>query len=36
MAGHDPAIHDFLLLREDVDARDKPGHDERQTHCNGE
>jgi NitT/TauT family transport system ATP-binding protein len=29
MAGLDPAIHVFLLLcRQDVDARDKPGHDE--------
>jgi hypothetical protein len=30
MAGLDPAIHDFLQQRvkEDVDARDKPGHDE--------
>jgi len=29
MAGLDPAIHAFLALRaKDVDARDKPGHDE--------
>jgi pimeloyl-ACP methyl ester carboxylesterase len=29
MAGLDPAIHALLLLgREDVDARDEPGHDE--------
>ncbi|WP_154070836.1 MULTISPECIES: hypothetical protein [Bradyrhizobium] len=28
MAGLDPAIHDFLC-RQDVDARDKPGHDEK-------
>jgi hypothetical protein len=27
MAGLDPAIHDFLSCQ-DVDARDKPGHDE--------
>src|SRR5438876_2483267 len=27
MAGLDPAIHD-LLGRQDVDARDKPGHDD--------
>jgi hypothetical protein len=31
MAGLDPAIHAFFLLSvcEDVDARDKRGHDER-------
>jgi hypothetical protein len=30
MAGLVPAIHVFdLTRREDVDARDKPGHDER-------
>ncbi len=31
MAGFIPAIHVFLLERnsEDVDGRDKPGHDER-------
>jgi hypothetical protein len=29
MAGLVPAIHDFfLVLSQDVDARDKPGHDE--------
>jgi hypothetical protein len=31
MAGLVPAIHEFLLYRsqkEDVDGRDKPGHDE--------
>jgi hypothetical protein len=29
MAGLVPAIHVFLLrLHQDVDARDKPGHDE--------
>jgi hypothetical protein len=29
MAGLDPAIHVFLFAtaKEDVDARDKPGHD---------
>jgi len=27
MAGLVPAIHDFLC-RQDVDARDKPGHDD--------
>ena len=27
MAGLDPAIHAFLLRPENVDARDKPGHD---------
>jgi hypothetical protein len=30
MAGLDPAIHVFLGAK-DVDARDKPGHDERET-----
>jgi hypothetical protein len=29
MAGLDPAIHDLLRATKDVDARDKPGHDER-------
>jgi hypothetical protein len=28
MAGLVPAIHVFVAEREDVDARDKPGHDE--------
>jgi hypothetical protein len=29
MAGLDPAIHVFLaVVAKDVDARDKPGHDE--------
>ena len=28
MAGLDPAIHALLRLRKDVDARDKPGHDD--------
>ncbi len=28
MAGLVPAIHVFPLQRQDVDARDKPGHDE--------
>jgi hypothetical protein len=29
MAGLDPAIHVFLAVAtKDVDARDKPGHDE--------
>jgi hypothetical protein len=28
MAGLDPAIHDFLLEKQDVDARHKAGHDE--------
>jgi len=27
MAGLVPAIHDFLKAKQDVDARDKPGHD---------
>jgi hypothetical protein len=27
MAGLVPAIHVFLLMLKDVDARDKPGHD---------
>jgi hypothetical protein len=27
MAGLDPAIHDFLCVRHDVDARVRPGHD---------
>jgi hypothetical protein len=32
MAGLVPAIHVFLLAAsQDVDARDKPGHDERET-----
>jgi hypothetical protein len=29
MAGFDPAIHVPCFVREDVDARDKPGHDGR-------
>jgi hypothetical protein len=28
MAGLVPAIHVFLAVAEDVDARDKPGHDD--------
>jgi hypothetical protein len=28
MAGLDPAIHVFLRKPKNVDARDKPGHDE--------
>jgi hypothetical protein len=28
MAGLDPAIHVFATPRKDVDARDKPGHDD--------
>ena len=28
MAGLDPAIHVFLVRPKDVDARDKPGHDD--------
>jgi hypothetical protein len=28
MAGLVPAIHDLFVEREDVDARDKPGHDD--------
>jgi hypothetical protein len=33
MAGLDPAIHAFLAdEKKDVDARDKPGHDEGR-HC---
>jgi hypothetical protein len=32
MAGLDPAIHGLLVvLRKDVDARHKAGHDERQS-----
>jgi hypothetical protein len=27
MAGLDPAIHVFVAAIENVDARDKPGHD---------
>ena len=27
MAGLDPAVHDFSFSPQDVDARDKPGHD---------
>jgi hypothetical protein len=27
MAGHVPAIHDFLWSQEDMDARHKAGHD---------
>jgi hypothetical protein len=27
MAGLDPAIHVLICATEDVDARDKPGHD---------
>jgi hypothetical protein len=33
MAGLDPAIHDFTALKEDVDARVKPGHDEGRGKC---
>jgi hypothetical protein len=29
MTGLVPAIHVFAAEKEDVDARDKPGHDER-------
>jgi hypothetical protein len=29
MAGLDPAIHDFLATKQDVDARHKAGHDEK-------
>jgi hypothetical protein len=32
MAGLVPAIH-VLIDRKGVDARDKPGHDEREFHC---
>jgi len=28
MAGLVPAIHVFIACRKDVDARDKPGHDD--------
>jgi hypothetical protein len=28
MAGLDPAIHAFLYSSKNVDARDKPGHDD--------
>jgi hypothetical protein len=28
MAGLDPAIHALTTAKKDVDARDKPGHDE--------
>ena len=28
MAGLDPAIHDFIIAKQDVDARHKAGHDE--------
>jgi 2-oxoglutarate ferredoxin oxidoreductase subunit beta len=27
MPGLDPGIHVFLLMSQDVDGRDKPGHD---------
>jgi hypothetical protein len=27
MAGLDPAIHVFAAMKQDVDGRDKPGHD---------
>ena len=30
--GFVPAIHVFLAAAEDVDARDKPGHDARSVH----
>jgi hypothetical protein len=30
MAGLDPAIHVLNAIKKDVDARDKPGHDERE------
>jgi hypothetical protein len=29
MAGLVPAIHVFLTIEKNVDARDKPGHDEK-------
>jgi hypothetical protein len=29
MAGLDPAIHVLTQRKQDVDARDKPGHDEK-------
>jgi hypothetical protein len=29
MAGLDPAIHDYPLRQQDVDALDKPGHDDK-------
>jgi hypothetical protein len=36
MAGLVPAIHVFLaLVNQDVDARDKPGHDDRQHQARG-
>jgi hypothetical protein len=28
MAGLDPGIHAFLSICQDVDGRDKPGHDD--------
>jgi hypothetical protein len=30
MAGLDPAIHALTVAKKDVDARVKPGHDERE------
>jgi hypothetical protein len=30
MAGLVPAIHVLATMKKDVDARDKPGHDERE------
>jgi hypothetical protein len=34
MAGLVPAIHGFILSRQDVDARDKRGHDRRRERFN--
>jgi hypothetical protein len=31
MAGLDPAIHALKAVKKDVDARVKPGHDERES-----
>jgi len=36
MAGFVPAIHVFGSKKEDVDARDKRGHDERKFGCPAE
>jgi hypothetical protein len=33
MAGLDPAIHVFVAVRKNVDARDKPGHDGDEAVC---
>ena len=33
MPGLVPGIHAFLSEKQDVDGRDKPGHDDAESHC---